>query len=79
MQHRHIGFGEREFRFVEDVRVAQAQVVVFVEEAFLLHAGHVQGVKVADDGGQVADFLVGAAGGGVDAVEHVLGCAQFLG
>ena len=72
MKHGHGRLGELQLLFVENVGVAQAQVVVFVEEAFLLYAGHVQHVEVADHGGQVAHFHVGAAVGGVDAVDHVL-------
>ena len=58
VEHGHVRLGALEFRFVENIGVAQTQVVVLVEEAFLLHAGHVQHVKVADHGGEVAHFGV---------------------
>ena len=57
---------------VQDVRVAQAQVVVLVEEALLLHARHVQHVQVADHRDQIAHLHVRAGRRGVDAVDDVL-------
>ena len=72
VQHSHVFFGVSHLGFVENVSVAQSQIVVFVEESFLLHAGHVQHVEIADYGNEILDFRVGAGVGGVDTVEHVL-------
>ena len=72
MQHSHVFFGVSHLGFVKNVGVAQSQIVVFVEESFLLHAGHVQHVEIANHGNEILDFRVGAGVGGIDTVEHVL-------
>ena len=72
MQHGHVLLGVRHLRLIKDVGVAQTQVIILVEEALLLHAGHVQHVKVADDGDEILDLGIGAGVGGVDAVKHIL-------
>ena len=43
----------------EDVAVLQAQVILFVEEALALHAGHVENVKLGHDGLEIGRLLVG--------------------
>ena len=43
-----------------------------------MHAGHVQHVEVADHGGQIAYFHIGAAWRGVDAVDHILRSLELV-
>src|SRR5450759_5066255 len=45
----HILSGEAHLFGIQNVDILEADIVVFVEEALLLDAGHVQDVQVADD------------------------------
>ena len=78
MQHSHVFLGVSHLGFIENVGVAQSQIIVFVEEAFLLHTGHVQHVEIANHRNQIFDFRVRAGVGRIDAVEHVLGGLELV-
>ena len=68
MQHSHIRLCKAHLFLGEDVAVLQADVVLLVEEALALHAGHVEDVELGHDGGEVGLLGVLQALG----LEHVL-------
>ena len=62
MQDAHVGLGGLELIRREDIAVAQAQVVLLVEKALALHAGHIQHVQLRHYGLERRRLHVGDAG-----------------
>ena len=78
MQHGHVRLCQRHLFVGQDVAVLQADVVLLVEEALLLHAGHVQDVQLRHGFLQAAGLLVGDAVGLQHIVDDVVRHPQLL-
>ena len=46
MEHQHIRRGQFHLLFVQDLEIFHADIILFIEETFLLHTGHVEDVQL---------------------------------
>ena len=79
MEHHHVLVGELHLLRIENVAVLQADVVILVEEAFALHAGHVEHVKLRQHVLHLLHLAVGNVVGFEHAAAHIIRDAQLLG
>ena len=78
MQHRHGGRCHLQQLFVQRIAAFQPQIVLFVEKALLLDAGHVQHIQTRQFGFKVSSLLVVLVQRGQGLVLDVLRDAQLL-
>ena len=78
MQHGHVFFGQRHLVAGQNVAVLQADVVFFVEEALLLHTGHIKDVELRHGVLQAAGLAVGDAVGFQHILDDIIGHTQLF-
>ena len=79
VQHRHGGRCQLQQLFVQRIAAFQPQIVLFVEKALLLDAGHVQHIQTGQLGLKVGGLFIVLVQRGQGLVLDVLRDAQFLG
>ena len=78
MQHGHVRLCQPHLFLGQHIAVLQADVILFVEEALLLHTGHVQDVQFRHDLFQAAGLLVFDAVGLQHIVDDVIRHPQLF-
>ena len=79
MEDGHIGFREGHLRRGEDVGILQADVILLVEEALALDAGHVEDIELRHGLLEARDLLIGDILRAEHLVDDVVRDAQLLG
>ena len=79
MEDQHVRTGKLHFFLVQDIEILHADVVLFIEEAFLLDTGHIEEIQFWKSLLKTHDLCVGYVVPLQDILTDVVGQAELLG